>query len=117
MRLIGAASLVFVLAIAFALRMHEVIPAVVGPVDGLGQVLASVGDEGRTAMKPAPISASEAKHMLDSGAHVIFVDARNPTAWAQASNKLPDAIRIPADEVNQHLRELPSDGTVVTYCT
>ena len=68
-------------------------------------------------MKPTPVTASEAKQMLDSGVHVIFVDARNPVAWGQASNKLPGAIRIPADEVNQHLRELPSDGTVVTYCT
>jgi rhodanese-related sulfurtransferase len=68
-------------------------------------------------MKPAPVSASEAKQMLDSGAHVIFVDARNPIAWRQASDKLPGAIRIPVDEVNQHLRELPSNGIVVTYCT
>jgi rhodanese-related sulfurtransferase len=68
-------------------------------------------------MRPVPISASEAKQMLDSGAHIIFVDARNPTAWGQATNKLPGAIRIPVDEVHQHLRELPSDGTVVTYCT
>jgi rhodanese-related sulfurtransferase len=68
-------------------------------------------------MKPTPVSASEAKQMLDSGVHVIFVDARNPAAWGQASNKLPGAIRIPADEVNQHLSELPSGGTVITYCT
>ena len=68
-------------------------------------------------MTPAPISASEAKRMLDSGAPVIFVDARNPVAWGQASNKLPGAVRIPADEVSEHLGELPSDGTVITYCT
>jgi rhodanese-related sulfurtransferase len=68
-------------------------------------------------MTPAPVSASEVKQLLDSGAHVIFVDTRNPIAWEQASNKLPGAIRIPADEVNQHLRKLPSEGTVVTYCT
>jgi rhodanese-related sulfurtransferase len=68
-------------------------------------------------MAPAPVTAYEVKQMIDSGAHVIFVDTRNPTAWGQASNKLPGAIRIPADEVNQHLRELPSEGTVVTYCT
>jgi rhodanese-related sulfurtransferase len=68
-------------------------------------------------MTPTPVSASEAKQMLDSGLHVIFVDARNPVAWGQASHKLPGAIRIPADEVNQHLRELPTEGPVVTYCT
>lgn len=68
-------------------------------------------------MTPRPVSASEAKRMLDSGTQVIFVDARHPVAWGQAANKLPGAIRIPADEVNQHLSELPSDGTVITYCT
>ena len=68
-------------------------------------------------MTPVPVTAREAKQMLDSGADVIFVDARNPIAWEQAANKLPGAIRIPADEVNRHLHELPSDGTVVTYCT
>jgi len=68
-------------------------------------------------MTPTPISPSEAKQMLDSGAHVIFVDARNPNAWGEASSKLPGAVRIPADEVNQHVQELPRNGTVITYCT
>ena len=68
-------------------------------------------------MMPTAVTASEAKQMLDDGVHVTFVDARNPAAWGQASNKLPGAIRIPADEVSQHLRELPSEGTIVTYCT
>jgi rhodanese-related sulfurtransferase len=68
-------------------------------------------------MTPAPVSASEAKRMLDSGAPVVFVDARNPVAWGQASKKLPRAIRIPADQVNEHLGELPAEGTVITYCT
>jgi rhodanese-related sulfurtransferase len=68
-------------------------------------------------MTPTPVSASEAKRMLDSGAPVTFVDARNPVAWGEAASKLPGAIRVPADEVTEHLDELPSDGTVVTYCT
>ena len=68
-------------------------------------------------MGPAPVSASEAKQMLDRGEKVVFVDARNPVAWGQASSKLPGAIRVPADDVNRHLRDVPSDGTVVTYCT
>lgn len=68
-------------------------------------------------MKPTPVSAHEAKQMFDSGAHITFVDTRNPVAWGQASDKLPGAIRIPVDEVNQRLPELPSGGTVITYCT
>lgn len=67
-------------------------------------------------MKPTEISADEAKKMLDDG-RVTFVDARNPQAWAESSQKLPGALRIPADEVEQHLSEIPMEGTVVAYCT
>ena len=68
-------------------------------------------------MQPTPISAAEAKQMLDRGEPVTFVDARNPTAWGEATHKLPDAIRIPVDAVDDHISELPAEGTLVTYCT
>ncbi len=68
-------------------------------------------------MRPTPISAADAKQMLDRGERVTFVDARNPMAWGEATHKLPNAIRIPVDAVNDHISELPADGTLVTYCT
>ena len=68
-------------------------------------------------MKPTPVTAAEAKQMLDRGERVAFVDARNPIAWSEAQNKLPGAIRIPVDEVDVHIGELPHNGTVITYCT
>ena len=68
-------------------------------------------------MRPTPISAADAKQMLDRGDRVTFVDARNPVAWGEATHKLPNAIRIPVDAVDQHMSELPETGTLVTYCT
>lgn len=68
-------------------------------------------------MQPAPISAADAKQMLDRGDAVAFVDARNPVAWGEATHKLPNAIRVPVDAVDQHLGELPETGTLITYCT
>jgi len=68
-------------------------------------------------MQPTPISVQDARKMLDHGDRVVFVDARNPVAWGAATEKLPGAIRIPVDEVDQHVSELPSSGTVITYCT
>jgi rhodanese-related sulfurtransferase len=68
-------------------------------------------------MTPTPVSAAEAKRMLDEGEPLTFVDARNPVAWKESRNKLPGAIRIPADEVDGHIDELPREGKVVTYCT
>lgn len=68
-------------------------------------------------MKPTPVSASEAKQMIDRGERVVFVDARNPVAWGSSKVKLPGAIRIPVDGVDEHLGEVPRDATAISYCT
>jgi uncharacterized protein YjbJ (UPF0337 family)/rhodanese-related sulfurtransferase len=63
------------------------------------------------------IGADAVKEMLDGGERVQFVDTRNPKAWGESHEKLPDAIRVPADEVEQHRHELPRDYAIITYCT
>ena len=68
-------------------------------------------------MKPEPVTAGDAKKMLDDGEPIVFVDARNPTAWENSREKLPGAVRIPVDEVAQHLGELPRGALAITYCT
>ena len=55
--------------------------------------------------------------VAERGEDVFFVDTRNPQAWAEAETRLPGAIRVPADQVEQHLADIPRDRTVVTYCT
>ena len=68
-------------------------------------------------MKSTPVSVADAKEMLDRGERVVFVDARNPVAWGSSTVKLPGAVRIPIDEVGEHLGEVSRDGTAITYCT
>lgn len=63
------------------------------------------------------ISPEQVKARIDAGEPVFFVDARNPTAWGEAMRKLPDALRIPASEIEQHLGELPGERMIVAYCT
>ena len=53
------------------------------------------------------ITARDAKRLMDTEA-AVFLDSRNPQAWAESSAKLPGAIRLPADEVRQHLNLIPS---------
>ena len=60
---------------------------------------------------------AEIDEILDRGERVIFVDARNVVAWAASHVKLPGAIRVPVDEVDRHIGEIPRDGHVVPYCT
>jgi len=68
-------------------------------------------------MEATRVTPDEIKERLDRGEQFAFLDTRNPKAWAEADTKLPGAIRVPADEVEQHLNENPRDRTVITYCT
>jgi rhodanese-related sulfurtransferase len=68
-------------------------------------------------MEATRITVDEVGERLNRGEQFTFVDTRNPTAWGEADQKLPSAIRVPAEEVAQHVNEIPHDRTVITYCT
>ena len=63
------------------------------------------------------ITVDELRTRLDRGEDIFFIDTRNPNAWGDAETKLPGAIRVPADQVEQHLADIPRDRTVISYCT
>ena len=68
-------------------------------------------------MEATRVTVEEVKERMERGELFAFVDTRNPQAWGEADTKLPGAVRVPADEVEQHLGEIPRDRTVITYCT
>jgi rhodanese-related sulfurtransferase len=68
-------------------------------------------------MEATRITTDEVKERLERGEEFAFLDTRNPTAWADSDKKLPNAIRVPAEELAQHLNEIPKDRAVITYCT
>ena len=68
-------------------------------------------------MEATRVTVDELKQRMDRGEKFTFVDTRNPQAWSEAKTKLPGAIRIPADEVEKHLDEIPRDRSVIAYCT
>ncbi|HWQ36678.1 MAG TPA: rhodanese-like domain-containing protein [Blastocatellia bacterium] len=63
------------------------------------------------------LSPQEVKKQLDRGEQILFIDTRNPQAWSESDVKLQGALRIPADQISQHLGEIPRDREIVTYCT
>ena len=68
-------------------------------------------------MEATRITIDELKERMDRGEPFAFIDSRNPQAWAESDRKLPDAIRVPANELDQHLDEIPKDRAVITYCS
>ena len=71
----------------------------------------------QNAPEPLRVTAKELIERMNRGEDVYFVDARNPQAWAEADTKLPGAVRVPADAVEQHLADMPRDRMIVAYCT
>ena len=68
-------------------------------------------------MEVTRVTVDEVKERMDRGEQFTFVDTRNPKAWGEATTKLPGAIRVPAEEVQDRIDEIPNDRTVITYCT
>jgi rhodanese-related sulfurtransferase len=68
-------------------------------------------------MEATRVTVDEVKERMDRGEQFVFVDTRNPQAWGEAETKLPGAVRVPADEIEQHLDEIPRGRAVITYCT
>jgi len=63
------------------------------------------------------ITVDVLRKRMDAGEDFVFIDTRNPQAWAQSDTTLPEALRIPLDSLEQRLSEIPKDKPIVTYCT
>jgi rhodanese-related sulfurtransferase len=63
------------------------------------------------------ISPEEANARVLAGEPMVFLDTRNPKAWAESDRKIPGAFRVPADDVESHLDKIDRVSTIITYCT
>ncbi len=63
------------------------------------------------------ITVDDLKKRMDAGEQFTLIDVRNPQAWAESDAKMPGALRIPLDELEQHRAEIRKDRPIVTYCT
>jgi rhodanese-related sulfurtransferase len=68
-------------------------------------------------MEATRVTVDEVQERMNRGETFTFIDTRNPKAWGEADTKLPGAIRVTADDLEQHLDEIPRDRSVITYCT
>jgi rhodanese-related sulfurtransferase len=63
------------------------------------------------------ITAEELKRRMEASEEFTFIDTRNPTAWAEAETRIPGALRITADTLEENLTKISKDKPIVTYCT
>lgn len=63
------------------------------------------------------ITINELRKRMESGEDFALIDTRNPQAWAQSDVMAPGALRVPVDNFDEHLYELPKNKPIVAYCT
>ncbi len=68
----------------------------------------------KAPLKIKRISIDDALHAMHD---VVFVDARSATALSRNPLQVRGAIHVPVKQIEQRLRQLPRDRTLITYCT
>jgi len=68
-------------------------------------------------MEPQRITVEEVKQRRATGESVVFLDARAEDAWQKAEVQIPGSIRVPPNDGEAHLHEVPRRGLIVPYCT
>ncbi len=63
------------------------------------------------------ITVDELRKRMYKGEDFVVIDTRNPQAWAESDVKLPEAIRAPAEKLDETLSTIPKDKPIVAYCT
>lgn len=67
-------------------------------------------------IEPTKLTAVEVRGRMDRGECFAFVDARDLKEWSESDSMLPGAIRLTANEVEEHLKEIPQGWTIIAYC-
>jgi 3-mercaptopyruvate sulfurtransferase SseA len=63
------------------------------------------------------IAVDELKEKLAKNAPVFIIDSRSQGSYDGSEIKIKGAVRIPADEIESRLSEIPRDREIVVYCT
>lgn len=63
------------------------------------------------------ITIDELQRRMKAGEGFLFLDARSAEAWAESDVMMPQAIRVPVEEIEGHLYEIPKASPIVAYCT
>ena len=73
--------------------------------------------EHKSEAEVARITVDELKEKLAKNAPVFIIDSRSQGSYDNSEIKIRGAVRIPADEIEARLKEIPHDREIVVYCT
>jgi rhodanese-related sulfurtransferase len=63
------------------------------------------------------ITVAELKKRMEAGEDFTVIDTRNPQAWAQSDEMVPEAMRVPLHNLDENISTIPKNRPIVAYCT
>jgi len=63
------------------------------------------------------ITVAELQKRMEAGEDFTVIDTRNPQAWVQSDEMVPEAIRVPLDNLDENISTIPKNKPIVAYCT
>lgn len=66
---------------------------------------------------PTRITIKTLKQKLDAKEDVVILDVRSKTAYLGSTVRIKGAVRIPPEEIQERMKELPKNKLIVPYCT
>jgi len=68
-------------------------------------------------LRIARITPLELQRKLEAGENIVVVDLRSSAAFEAEPEKLPGALHMSPEELEQRHQEIPRDRDIVLYCT
>jgi rhodanese-related sulfurtransferase len=68
-------------------------------------------------LRMARISVDELYRLMNEDKRPVIVDVRSQIARGMQPKRIPGALLVPLDDVEQHVRDLPRDRDIILYCS
>ncbi len=73
---------------------------------------------GHNEEKDAPrMTVAELLARLEKHAPIVIVDSRSESSWEGSDKQIKGSVRIPLDQIEARMNELPKDKEIVIYCS
>ncbi|MBD3367172.1 MAG: hypothetical protein GF405_03215 [Candidatus Eisenbacteria bacterium] len=66
---------------------------------------------------PERVTIEQVERWLAEGRTLVLIDSRSDVAWERGSTKAEGAIRVPPGDVDSVIEQIPTEGTLIVYCT
>ena len=68
-------------------------------------------------LRMARISVDELHDLMRKGDQPVIVDVRSPSVRARDGRRIPGALLIDFESIDEHIQDLPTDRDIILYCT